>query len=184
MHMTDSKRENVFFTLVFLFFYIISTSVLPHLGVRMEFLSFGNAITQSTVQPDLLFALVLSTAILYSPRSAVIFGIIFGFIADVTGAAPLFSSVCYCICGHYAYSMSQSFVGRGVINAMLVSVPLLLTRFAVSSFYLLGTWHSVSFFDIMFGAVIPEYICNILAVLIVYPVLRLLLRAFRIDSQV
>ena len=183
MNMTDSKRDNIFFALVFLLFYIVSIAVVPHLGVRFEFLSFGNAITQSTVQPDFLFALVLCTAILYSPRYAVIFGIIFGFIIDVTGGVPLFSSVCYCICGHYAYSMSVSFMGYGACNAVLVAFPLLITRFAVSSFYLLGTWHSLSFFDIMFGAVIPEYICNVLAVLIVYPLLKLLMRSFRIDSR-
>ena len=179
--MTDSKRENVFFAIIFVAFYIIYTAVVPHLGVRMEFLSFGNAITQSTVQPDLIFALVLCTAILSSSRRAVILGIIFGFIVDVTCGVPMLSSICYCIAGHYAYSMARSFSGRGAINAVFVACPLLLTRFAVSTFYLLGTWHSVSFADIMVGAVIPEYLYNALTVLIVYPILKWLMRIFRIE---
>ncbi len=184
MHLSDSKRENVFFTVVFLVYYIISASVVPYLGVRMEFLSFGNAVTQSTVQPDLLFALVLCTAILHSSRRAVILGIIFGFIVDVTGGVPLMSSICYCICGHYASSMSRSFSGRGAINAVLVAAPLLLTRLAVSAFYLLATWHSVSFVDIMLGAVIPEYLYNLAVVLVTYPILHWLMRLFRIEALV
>lgn len=177
----DSKKENIFFTLVFLFFYIITASVVPYLGLRMEFLTFGNAVTSSTVNPDIIFAVVLATALLNSGRRAVILGIIFGFIVDVTTSVPLFSPVCYCLCGHYAGVLSKSFSGRGVVNAVLVACPLLLARVLTSTFYLLGTWHSISFAEIIFGAVIPEYIYNLFCVLLIYPTVKFFMRLFGIE---
>ncbi len=184
MLFSNNKRDNIFFTLVFLLFYILTVSVLPHLGIRFEIFSFGGLISQSTVMPDIIFPLVLCTAIFSSRRRAVILGIIFGFIVDVTCSAPVFSPLCYCLCGMYAYTASSSFAGHGALNAMIVSAVLLLSKVVVSTFYLLGTWHDISFADIMLGAVLPEYIYNILITGVVYLLVSLLMRIFKIERMI
>lgn len=184
MNHSSGKKDSIFFTLVFVLFYLLTFTAVPHLGIKMNFLSFGGLIHQSTVRPDLMFALVLCTAILSSGRRAVILGIIFGFIVDITCSVPVLSSVCYCLCGLYAYNFSSSFAGRGAVNAMLVSVPMLLMRAVVSTFYLLGTWHDISFIDIMLGAVLPEYIYNIIAVGVVYLITKLLMKLFRVEEMI
>lgn len=184
MNHSSGKKDSIFFAIVFVLFYLITFTAVPYMGIKMDFLSFGGLIHQSTVKPDLIFALVLCTAILSSGRRAVVLGIIFGFIVDITCSVPMMSSVCYCLCGLYAYSFSSSFAGRGAVNAMLVGVPMLLMRALVSTFYLLGTWHNISFIDIMLGAVLPEYIYNILAVGAVYLVTKLLMRIFRVEEMI
>lgn len=184
MIFSNSKRDNIFFTVVFILFYILTVCVVPNLGIKMNFLSFGGLVTQSAVKPDIMFALVLSTAILSSRRRAVVLGIIFGFIVDITCVAPMFSPLVYCICGLYAYSAASSFAGHGAINAMIVSLALLLIKACVSTFYLLGTWYNISFTDIMLGAVIPEYIYNVIVCGIVYLVLKLLMKIFKIERMI
>ncbi len=182
MNRSSGKRETLFFIIVFIIFYLITASVTPYMGVKMNFLSFGGKIAQSTVKPDLLFALVLCSSILSSRRRTVILGIVFGFIVDVTCAVPAVSSLCYCLCANYAGSVSFVFSGKGAINAMLVAIPMALMRSLVSTFYLLGTWHNISLKDIMFGAVLPEYIYNVAAVGAVYIVLYFLMKIFRIET--
>lgn len=184
MMFSNTKRDNIFFTVIFILFYILTVCAVPHLGIRMGFLSFGGLINQSTVRPDIIFALVLCTAIFSSRRRAVVLGIIFGFIVDITCFAPVFSPLVYCICGLYAYSASQTFAGHGVVNAMIVSLPLLLTKVIVGMFYLLATWHDISFSDILFGAVLPEYLYNILTVGVVYLVLKLLMKLFKVERMI
>lgn len=184
MVFSNSRRDNIFFAVIFILFYILTASVVPNLGIKFSFLSFGEAVTQSTVKPDIIFGLVLSTAILSSRRRAVVLGIIFGFIVDITCFAPVLSALVYCICGLYAYSLSQSFAGHGAVNAMLVALPLLLTKAIVTTFYLLATWHDISFSDIMLGAVLPEYIYNVLVTGIVYLVLKLLMKIFKIERLI
>ena len=71
-----------------------------------------------------------------------------------------------------------------MINAVFASAPLLLIRSVVSAFYLLGTWHNIGFADILVGAVIPEYICNLVAVAVVYVVLSLLMTLFKIEKTI
>ena len=184
MNHSSGKRDSIFFTLVFVLFYILTVSAVPFMGIKFDFLSFGGLLHQSTVKPDLMFALVLCTAILSSGRRAVILGIIFGFIVDITCSVPVLSPLCYCLCGLYAYNFSVGFAGRGAVNAMLVGVPMLLMRALVSTFYLLGTWHNIGFFGILFGAVLPEYIYNILAVGVVYLIVKLLMRLFRVEEMI
>lgn len=184
MNFSNSKRDNIFFSLVFVVFYLFTAAALPYLGVKMGFLSFGGLISQSTVKPDLLFALVLSTAILNSRRRAVILGIIFGFVVDVTCGTPMLSPLVYCLCGHYAYSVSSGYAGTGAVNAMLSALPLLLSKVIVSTFYLLATWHDISFIDILLGAVLPEYIYNVIAVGVMYLVLKLLMKLFKIEQLI
>ncbi|MBR3996397.1 MAG: hypothetical protein IKI97_14115 [Clostridia bacterium] len=179
---TGGKREHLFFIFTFIIFYLLTASVVPYLGVRMNFLSFGGRIVQNAVKPDILFALVLCSAILSGRRRAVILGIVFGFIVDVSCSVPMLSPLCYCLCAMYAGGLSFAFPGKGAVNAMLVSVPLLLMKAVVGTFYLLGTWHSISLGDIILGAVLPEYIYNILSVAVVYGVLSLLMKLFRIEK--
>ena len=181
---SGGKRELVFFIIIFTVFYLITASVVPYLGIRMGFLSFGGTFSQSTVKPDLLLALVISSAILSSRRRTVVLGIIFGFIVDVTCFIPMFSSLVYCLCGQYAGKLSFALPGKGAVNAMLVSVPLLLIKAVISTFFLLATWHNISIKDIIFGAVIPEYIYNIIAVTAVYCLLSLLMKLFRVEQSI
>ncbi len=184
--MTNSttKKENIFFSLVFLAFYLFAVSANAHLGIKMGFLSFGGLISQSRVYPDILFALVLCTAILNSKRRAVVLGIIFGFIVDVTGSAPMLTPLIYCICASFAYKLSTTVAGHGAVNAMLTSLVLLCAKAIVSAFFLLGTWHSISFTDILFGAVVPEYIYNVIIVGIVYVIVKFLMRIFSIEELI
>lgn len=184
MNSSNTKRENIFFSLVFLVFYLVTVSTSSHMGIKMEFLSFGGFISQSRVFPDILFALVLCSAILSSKRRAVVLGIIFGFIVDVTGSVPMLSPLVYCVCASLAYNLSTTFAGRGAVNAMIVSLPLLGVKALVSVFLLLGTWHSISFLDILIGAVLPEYIYNIIVVGIVYVILKFLMRLFKVEQLI
>jgi len=180
---SGGKRETVFFVIVFAVFYLITASIIPYSGVKMEFLSALNGeYAQNSVKPDILLALVICSAIFSSRRRTVILGIIFGFIVDVTCSVPMFSSLCYCLCGHYAKKFSYTFSGKGVINAMLVALPLLLIKSVTSTFYLLGAWHNISFKDILFSAILPEYIYNVIAVAVVYAVLSLLMKLARIEK--
>lgn len=184
MNSSNTKRENVFFSLVFLVFYLFTVSASAHMGIKMNFLSFGGLTSQSRVFPDILFSLVLCSAILSSKRRAVVLGIIFGFIVDVTGSAPMLTPLIYCICASFAYRLSTTVAGHGAINAMLVSLPLLCAKALVSTFLLLGTWHSISFSDILFGAVVPEYIYNVIVVGIVYVILKFLMRLFKVEQLI
>ena len=184
MNSSNTKRENIFFTLVFLVFYLITVSASTHMGIKLSFLSFGGLISQSKVYPDILFALVLCSAILSSKRRAVVLGIIFGFIVDVTATVPMLTPLIYCICASFAYKFSTTVAGRGAINAMIASMPLLCAKALVSAFLLLGTWHSISFTDILFGAVIPEYIYNVIIVGIVYVILKFLMRLFSVEQLI
>ncbi len=184
MKYSDNKREYIFFSVLFLIFYLLTSGAISYFAIKMNFLSFGGLIPQHPVVPDILFALVLCTAILNSKRRAVIFGIIFGFVVELTCNVPAFSPLVYCICGHFAYGLSSSFAGRGAVNAMITAMPLLLPRVLVSTFYLLGTWHDISFAGIMLGAVLPEFIYNVLAVGVVFLLLRLLMRIFKIEQMI
>lgn len=178
------KRELIFFISVFVVFYLLTASVVPYFGVKPEFLSFGGRIAENTVKPDIMMALVICSAILSGRRRTVILGIVFGFLVDVTCNVPVLSPLCYCLCGLYAGKLSYTFSGKGAVNAVLVSVPLLLIKAAISIFYLLGTWHNISFADILIGAVLPEYIYNIIAVAAVYGILSILMKIFRIEKSI
>lgn len=182
MNRFSSKRSDIFLAFTFLVFYLLTASLVPRLAIRMDLLSFGGAVTQSPVRPDLLFGLVLATSILFSRKQAVIFGIIAGFLVDVTVGAPVFSPLCYFICGYYAGTLASSLAGHGVVNAVLAALPLLLVKAVISTFYLLGTWHDIGFLDILFGAVLPEYLYNLVAAALVFLILRGLCRLFRIDN--
>lgn len=181
---SSGKRELIFSITVFTVFYLLTASVVPYLGIKPDFMAFGGNTAINTVRPDIMLALVICFAILSSGRSIVILGIVFGFIIDVTCSVPMLSSVCYCVCGLYAGKLSHIFFGRSVVNAVLVSFPLLLIRAFVSTFYLLGTWHNISFTDIFFGAVIPEYVYNVCTVAFVYLLLVFLMKIFRIEKSV
>lgn len=178
------KRELMFLIPVFVVFYLLTASVVPYFGIRPEFLSFGDRIAENTVKPDIMMALVICSAILSGRRRAVILGIIFGFIVDVTCNVPMLSPLCYCLCGLYAGKLSYTFSGKGVINAVLVSVPFFFIKSVISVFYLLGTWHNISFADILIGAVLPEYLYNIIAVAVVYGILYFLMKIFRIEKSI
>lgn len=181
---SGGKRDLVFFIIVFTVFYLLTASVVPYLGIRPEFMTSGTDTVMNTVKPDIMLALVICSAIFASGKRTVVLGIVFGFIIDVTCSVPMISSLCYCLCALYAGKLSHIFFGRGVVNAVLVSFPLLLMRAMVSTFYLLGTWHNISFKDILFGAVIPEYVYNLICVAIVWVVLALLMKIFRIEKTV
>ncbi len=179
---SESRKKNIFFTVVFLLFYIFTVAALPHMGVKMRFLTFGGRLTAAEVRPDFIFALVLCTALLCSKRAAVVLGILFGFLCDLTCRAPLFSPMCCALCGLYAYKLSGIMAGKGLLNAVLVSFPLLLTKALASTFFLLGTWHTAGILDILFGAVIPEFIYNVIIVIPVYFILKGLMRLFGIEQ--
>ncbi len=181
---SSGKRELTFFIILYTVFYLLTASVVPYLGIKPEFLSLVNGAAVNTVKPDIMLALVICSAILAFGKHTVILGIVFGFIIDVTCSVPMLSCVSYCLCAHYAPKLSRVFVGRGMVNTVLVAVPLLLIRAFTSTFYLLGTWHNISFGDILVGAVLPEYIYNIVTVAVVYGTLVLLMRIFRIEESV
>lgn len=182
---SGGKRELVFFIIIFAVFYILTASVVPYLGIRPSFdVLTDKGTVMNTVRPDIMLALVICCAIVASGKRTVVLGIIFGFLVDVTCSVPMISSLCYCLCAMYAGKLSHIFFGRGVVNAVLVSFPLLLMRSIISTFYLLGTWHNISFRDIITGAVIPEYVYNIVTVAIVWGVLALLMKVFRIEKTV
>lgn len=181
---SGGKRELVFFIIVFIAVYLFTASAVPYLGIRMEFLSFGGRVAQSIVKPDVMMALVICSSILSQRRRTVVLGIIFGFIIDVTCAVPMFLPLIYCICGQYASKLSFTFSGKGVVNAVFVAVPLALVKSVASAFYLLGTWHNISFGDIILGAVLPEYIYNIAVTAVVYVLLSLLMKLFKIERSI
>ncbi len=181
---SSGKRELIFSIVLYTVFYLLTASVVPYLGVRPDILSFTGTEQINTVKPDIMLSLVICSAVLISSKRSVVLGMIFGFVIDVTCSVPMFSSLTYCLCGHYAPRLSRFFAGRGIVNIVLIAIPLLLLRAVASTFYLLGTWHNISFPDILFGAVLPEYLHNLISVVIVYFVLVLLMRIFRIEKSV
>ena len=180
---SSGKRELVFFIILYTVFYLFTASVVPYIGVKPA-IPGADVLAFSTVRPDIMLALVICTGILANGKRKVVLGIIFGFIVDVTCSVPMLSSLTYCLCGLYASKLSRIVFGRGVVNTVFAAVPLLLIRAAVSIFYLLGTWHNIGFFEILAGAVIPEYLCNLVAVAVVYLITVALMRLFRIEKSV
>ncbi len=184
MQHSGGKRELIFSIVLYTVFYLLTASVVPYLGVKPEILSLAGGAQVNIVKPDIVLALVICSAVLISSKRSIVLGMIFGFIIDVTCSVPMLSSVTYCLCGHYAPRLSRFFAGRGVINIVLISLPLLLIRALISTFYLLGSWHSISFTDIIVGAVIPEYLYNLASVVAIYFILLLFMRIFRIEKSV
>lgn len=184
MQHSSGKRELIFFIILYTVFYLLTASVVPYLGVKPEIPALAAGTHVNIVKPDIMLALVICSAALISSRRSVVLGIIFGFVIDVTCSVPMLSSVTYCLCGHYAPKISRFAAGKGIVNTVLMAIPLLLIRAVVSTFYLLGTWHNISFWDILVGAVLPEYLYNLITVAVVYGVLELLMKLFRIEKAV
>lgn len=184
MQHSGGKRELIFFIVLYTVFYLLTASVVPYLGIKPNLPALVTDISVNIVKPDIMLALVICSAVMISSKRSVVLGMIFGFIIDVTCSVPMLSSLTYCLCGHYAPKLSRIVAGKGIVNTVLIAIPLLLMRAVVSTFYLLGTWHSISFSDILVGAVLPEYLYNLVTVAAVYGILELLIRIFRIERSV
>lgn len=174
-----SLRNNVFFAFLFLAFFLFAASVLPFTALRFSFLSFGGIIRVRLTSPDILFGAVVATGILYDRNAAAILGLIFGFLCDSFINPPfMLCTLLYFLAGYFAPHLALIFSKKTPLTVLLVSAPLLFMRSFVSCFNHIASSTGVQFGSLFLGALVPEYLYNLVAAVVMFLLINILFKLF------
>lgn len=180
---TDTKTK-VFYSVLFSLFFLIAAVIVPRLGITFSFLSFGGSFAVSKVTPDIMLALVVICSILSSNRLACVLGLIFGFLYDATVGIPyMFSPILYTLGGMFAPKFSESFAKRGISGVVVSSSVLYLAKAIITAFYHLATWREISLGSLIVGTLLSEFIYNMIAVLVLYPIVLFFAKLCKVEME-
>ena len=174
------KKTNIFFILFFIIVFILSTQLMPKLSG-----SFSK-ISGITVKAYILLGAVISASLLQGKKYASYFALAAGFLFDVFVGNPYaLSPIVYFLCAYSANFAASPFSRKTPLSVLLISAALLLIKALFSFFYLFATASSggQSAVRLILSGVLPEYVANILAAVIVFTVMRILMAIFRIPVR-
>jgi hypothetical protein len=172
-------RNNFFFILLFLVFFLFAASLLPFTAVRFSFLSFDGKIGTRLVAPDIFFGAIVATGILYDRKFAAILGLVFGFMCDSFINPPfMLCTLLYFLTGYLAPKLSLIFTQKTPLTMLLVSAPLLLMRSFVSCFNHLASSSRIDLASLFVGALLPEYLYNLFAAIVLFLLINVLFKLF------
>ena len=136
------------------------------------------------VRADILLAAVISLSLLRGKKYAAYFAVITGFLFDLTVGNPYcFSPFVFYLCAYFAPTAASPFSHKTPLSATLVGCMLLPIKSIITVFYLIAVWKDATIPTIIFRAALPEYLVNVLAVCVVFSVMRILMALFKIPVR-
>lgn len=172
------KKTDIFFILLFVLLFILSTQLMPYAAIS---LSKASGVT---VKADILLAAVISLGLLRGKKYASYFAVVSGFVFDLYIGNPYsFSPLVFFLCGYFASLASRPFSHRNPLSVLLISAMLLWTRSIFSFFFLTATSGDSGTLSILLYGVLPEYIVNIITCSLIFAVIRILMAIFKIPVK-
>ena len=170
----SDTKNNIFFAVIFALGFLLSAAFMPY----VQGIGFG---ANSMVKADLLFALSIVCGIIYENRKAVsIMALVAGVVSDIFLTPPMHLSPVLFLLGAYFASETVSVFPRvNALTAAVSSVPFFLARAVTGCVFLMSANSETKFGDILKLSILPEFVCNILCVFIVYVILAFLYKRFK-----
>lgn len=172
------KKTDIFFILLFVILFILSTQLMPFFAV-----TFSKA-SGITVKADILLAAVISLGLLRGKKYASYYAVVSGFLFDLYIGNPYsFSPLVFFLCAYFASLAARPFSHRSPLSVVFISAMLVWIKSLLSFFYLVATSGDSGTFSIFVLGVIPEYIANIIASVIIFVIIRVLMAFLRIPVK-
>lgn len=170
----SDTKNNIFFSIIFVLGFFLSAAVMPY----TPGLGFGAG---SKATADLLFALSIVCGIIYDNRKAVsIMALVAGIVSDMFLTPPMHLSPILFLLGAYFSSKTVSaFTRTNALTAAVASIPFFLARAVTGCIFLMAANNRTKLGEVLRLTVLPEFICNVVAVLIAYLVVAFLYKRFK-----
>jgi rod shape-determining protein MreD len=173
-----NKKTDIFFILLFALLFILATQLMPFAAI-----SFSDA-TGITIKADILLAGIITMGLLRGKKSASYYALITGFLFDVYIGNPYcFSPLVFFLCGYFAGFAARPFSHRTPLSVAFISGMLVWIKSVFSLFYLMATSGDSGAGAILVFGILPEYIANIIACVIIFTIIRILMALFRIHVK-
>lgn len=169
----NTKGMTVLFSVSFAVLFLVSSALLFSLGK-----------TALGVKPDILLAMAIVCPLFCTTKTSALLALIFGTLSDlsVTPAAH-FSPVLFVLCAFFVPKLASVFNNNRAAEAAVCSLPFVLLRSLTGVFYLLSAYEDAKFVNILTKCIIPEFLCNVAAVIVVHFVMKFLVRKFRLEHR-
>lgn len=158
--------NKVFFSLVFVFMFFISSVTTPGINIH------GGG----SICADLLLATSIVTGVIYENRKAAgVIALVFGVVGDVFLNPPTsLSPLIYLLGAYYAPLIVGVFTGTNVLTVGIAAVPFLALKGVVGCIFASSYGNGVSIFRVIKNIALPELAFNIVAVAVIYVGVRFL----------
>lgn len=167
------KVVRLFFLLLFLVVFLLSAAFLPQAAFDASSGGFR-------VVPDVLFALCVACGLLYDRRFIGVTALVTGFLADIFLTPPVhLSPLLFFLGAYFAPALFEAFSAKNAFTAALTSLPFFLLRAFVGGVYLVSRHPEASLGEIVPRILVPEFLENALAVLVLYAVVGFLLKRLK-----
>ncbi len=168
----ENKKKVILFGVLFTLFFLISaavTSELNNVGMR--------------VVPDISLALCVVSTLMLDKKTACVYALVFGTLMDLFVMPPFhFSPVIYLVTCYFAEKLSFVFSKMSAATTAVISIPFLLLRSVVGTFYLLYSYKA-PLGKIISKCIAPEFFVNLASVIVTYYVCIMIMRFLRIRKQ-
>ncbi len=174
--MNKSKSDKgtiVLFSVCYVLLFLISSALV-----------FGLEDTPFGIKPDLLLAMAVVCPLFCDRNTSIVLALVFGLLTDLSVTPPVhFSPIVFLLCAFLVPKISSVFSKNSGAEAAVSGLAFVFLRAVTGAFYLLSTYKEAKFGDIVTMCILPEFFCNIAAVIIVYYIMSALVRLFRLEYR-
>lgn len=162
---------NTLFVAMLVITFALCGTLLPFIKISFGFLR-NLGIVPCSCSPDLILLACVSVSYVAGSKKAALLGLIFGFMHDTLIGVPYNASVIVCCIGAYlAGSLMGRFLRLNFVSGMCCALLPLALRSVCTLFGMLAMGDA-TFFDILIGCVLCEYLVNILFFIPMYFVVK------------
>lgn len=169
----NTKGMTVLFSVSYTVLFLVSSALL-----------FGMKETPLGIKPDILLAMAVVCPLFCSNKTSAVLALVFGMLTDLSVTPAVhFSPVLFVLCAFFAPKLASVFSKNGAAQAAVCAIPFVLLRSVTGLFNLLSVYENAKFVQIMTKCIVPEFFCNLAAVIVVHFVMNLLVKKFRLEYR-
>ncbi len=171
---SSDTKNNIFFSVIFVLGFFFSAAIMPY----TPGIGFG---AHSKATADLLFALSIVCGILCDNRKAVsIMALVAGIVSDMFLTPPThLSPVLFLLGAYFSSKTVATFTRTNALTAAVSSIPFFLARAVTGCIFLMAANNETKFGEVLRLTVLPELVCNVIAVFLAYIVVAFLYKRFK-----
>lgn len=174
--MKVQKSDNgkiVLFSVVYILLFLVSSAAI--FGLEGTFLS---------IKPDILLAMAVVCPLFCDRNVSVVLALVFGTLTDLSVTPPFhFSPVFFVLCAFLVPRIAVVFSKNGGAEAAVCGLAFVFLRAVTGTLYLLSAYENLQFSEVFKKCILPEMLCNIAAIIIVYYIMSALIRVFRLEYR-
>ncbi len=169
----SDKGTIILFSVSYAVLFLISSALL-----------FGLEGMHLGIKPDLLLAMAVICPLFCDRKTSIVLALVFGALTDLSVTHPVhFSPVLFLLCAFFVPKISSIFSKNGGAESAVSGLAFVFLRSLTGVFYLLSAYEEAKFIDIIRMCILPEFFCNIAAIIVVYYVMSALVRMFRLEYR-